>query len=135
MRSLVTFTLGIALLLAQGSILAQIYETTDAAGNPVYTDAPVDSSSQEVGLPATNIADALSPAPEIGNSDDTGVVEPGPAAPSGKETFQDPNAAEWKERTRRVREEAGRDPSKPHEVLDAEPRHEVKDAEPRHEVH
>ena len=47
-------------LLLESGVMAQIYETADDQGNPVFSDTP-SAGSEEVELPAENIADAPPP--------------------------------------------------------------------------
>ena len=47
-------------LLLESGVMAQIYETVDDQGNPVFSDTP-SAGSEEVELPAGNIADAPPP--------------------------------------------------------------------------
>lgn len=47
-------------LLLESGVMAQIYETVDDQGNPVFSDTPL-PGSEEVELPAENIADAPPP--------------------------------------------------------------------------
>jgi hypothetical protein len=47
-------------LLLESGVMAQIYETVDDQGNPVFSDTP-SSDSEEVELPTENIADAPPP--------------------------------------------------------------------------
>lgn len=47
-------------LLLESGVMAQIYETVDDQGNPVFSDTP-SPGSEEVELPAENIADAPPP--------------------------------------------------------------------------
>ena len=124
MKYPITFIAGLVLLAAQGATRAQIYETTDAEGNPVFTDTPVDASSSEVEMRDTNISDAPPPATGDGASA-TPAGDKAPAITDRTKTFPDPNAELYEERERRVREQAWRDSSTPHEVGDGEAPHEM----------
>jgi hypothetical protein len=134
MKYLNSLVFGVALLAAHNSVFADIYKTTDAEGNTVFTDSPDEPGASRVELRETNTADAPPPAPEMGDTAPDTSDNQAQHAPPGTPTYQDPNAGLYEERERRIREEESRDPSTRHEVRDAEPRHEVRDAEPRHEV-
>ncbi len=56
---------------------AQIYETTDAQGNPDFTDSPGNADAEVVNLPETNVIDA--PPPEQQQESQPQTLEPGPA--------------------------------------------------------
>lgn len=144
MKYLAAVSAGILLTVTQGVAWAQIYESRDDQGNPVFSDEPVDGSSSAVDLPETNIADAPAPGPE--QQDAPGPTGEKPVAKRATDgTGQlDPNAAAWEERQRRQeafdRAKSSSTPTEvldgepPREVLDAEPPREVLDAEPRREV-
>jgi hypothetical protein len=113
-----TFLACLTAFTLSGSAWAQIYESRDAEGNPVYTDTPA-AAEKEIYLPKSNIADAVKESP-----DETPAPAASPSATGGVEgrstttiTHDDPEA-------QRERGNEGR-----HEVLDAEPRHEVGDDE------
>jgi len=106
MKYPVTFTAGLLLLLAtQGAAWAEIYKTTDADGNPVFTDAPVDASSSAVELPQTNISDAPPQAPEDASPAASPAGQKAPATTRPAEHYQDPNAGAYEEHERRVQEQ------------------------------
>jgi hypothetical protein len=58
MKFLKTFSTCLVVLAVHGTAWAEIYETTDAQGNPDFTDSPADADAEVVNLPETNIADA-----------------------------------------------------------------------------
>tara|TARA_R110002049_G_scaffold70521_22_gene182177 strand:- start:605 stop:1147 length:543 start_codon:yes stop_codon:yes gene_type:complete len=64
MRHLMTLSLCLSALAFHGATSAEIYETTDAQGNPEFTDSPPGPDATEVDLQQTNIIDAPSPAPQ-----------------------------------------------------------------------
>ncbi len=143
MRYLITFTAGLVLWTAHGAAWAQIYETRDAAGNPVFTDSPVDGSSSEVELSTTNISDA--PPPEPAGEDPAAAPGPGqaPAATSRTGQFRDPNADAYEEHERRVRaeEQSGESSayrnlvgSEPEGTIDGETPHETEGGAMPHET-
>ena len=98
---------------------AEIYESKDAQGNPVFTDAPT-AGAKEVDLQKANIADAVE-APPTETARET-------AAPSPSNKTQEAQG-------KVIVIEDGRnealsreiDADMPHEVLEAEKRHEVGD--------
>ncbi|MEH6583517.1 MAG: DUF4124 domain-containing protein [Halioglobus sp.] len=111
-----TFLACLTALTLSGTAWAQIYESKDAEGNPIFTDTP-GAGAKEVDLSESNIADALKESPH-----DTPAPGGGEDRSTATIIDNDPDA-------RRERGDEGR-----HEVLDTEERHEVLDAEPRHEV-
>lgn len=135
---------GILLAVIECAAWAQIYQTEDEQGNPVFSDEPVDGSSSVIDLTKTNIADAPASEPEA-------TATPAAAAESerlpkadDRPASQDPNAGIWEERVQRQEEfdrmKSSSTPSEtldadaPREVMDAEPPREVMDAEPPREV-
>jgi|TARA_B110000503_G_scaffold43274_1_gene70790 hypothetical protein len=58
MRHLKTFSSCLAALVLHSAAWAEIYETTDAQGNPEFTDSPPGPDAEEVDLQQTNIIDA-----------------------------------------------------------------------------
>ena len=121
-------TLAWACLLAS-SAQAEIYQSTDAQGNAVFSDSP-SADARQVTLPAENISDAVEvPATSPANS-------PGEGSHRGPTVVvipDDHNEAVEEAAASGERHE-GRDAEERHEVRDAEERHEVLDAEPRHAV-
>jgi len=106
-------TLFLACLLTMAlstSARAEIYETKDAEGNPVFTDTPT-AAAEKVVLPTENIADAVKvpPAP--------------PAGPSAKEHS---NVSVIPDSHNEQMDQV-LDADRPREVLNAEERHEVGD--------
>jgi hypothetical protein len=129
-----------------GVAQAEIYESKDAAGNPVFSDEPPAGSAdaEVVDLPETNTAEPVEVPPPGAPQPDTGTAAPvtGSAppvatpAPAPTGTGQPPAGGNIvvieDPREKRVEEELAR--NKRDKVLDAEPRHEVQNAEPRHEI-
>ena len=114
--------LTLACILAAGlsnAALAEIYESKDAQGNPVFTDTPTDVS-QEVELTETNIADAVEEAPEA-------APQAAPKAPAATPTQETGGKVIVVPDERNERLEEALDADMPHEVLDAEKRYEVGD--------
>jgi Domain of unknown function (DUF4124) len=77
MRFLKTFSTCLVALALHGTAWAEIYETTDAQGNPDFTDSPPDAGTEVVNLPETNVIDA--PEPEQQEESQPQAVESGPA--------------------------------------------------------
>ena len=97
---------------------AEVYESKDAAGNPVFTDSPV-QGAEEVDLPQTNIADRVEEMPG-----DTSASE-GMRTPAGSD--EKPDNVVVIPNTRNDEIERDFEADQPHEVLDAEKRYEVGD--------
>jgi hypothetical protein len=72
MKTTVQLFTGLAVTLVVALAQAQIYQSEDAEGNPVFSDTP-SSGASEVELPDANIAKPVEAAPSES-------VEPGPAA-------------------------------------------------------
>jgi len=126
---------GILLAVIQGVAWAQIYETKDEQGNPVFSDEPVDNSSSVIEVTETNIADSPAQTPEVETTPATDSGSQNAKRTDGGPVYKDPQSSIWEERVRRQQAfEKAKSTSTPHEVLDAEPRREVLDAEPRREV-
>lgn len=135
MKYLAAVSAGLLLTVTHGMTWAQIYESKDEQGNPVFSDEPVDGSSSTVDLGETNIADAPAPDPGLQDAPDPGGEQPQAERATDSPAQQDPNAAAWEERERRQEAfDRARSSSTPTEVLDAEPPREVLDAKPRREV-
>lgn len=136
MKYLNALSIGLILAITHGATWAQIYETKDKKGNPVFSDEPVNSDSSVVDLTETNIADAPPPPPAAAET----TLKPGadevPQPGNEPVVIDGANPSkELGEQSERLQEDYDRrEPNAPHEVLDAEPRHEVMDAEPRHVV-
>jgi hypothetical protein len=97
---------------------AEIYESVDAEGNPIFTDTPT-AGAEEVKLQQQNIADAVKVAPQP-------APEPGAEPPPVKNQEGPGNVTVIHDsRNEELSRELAAD--KPHEVLDAEKRHEVGD--------
>lgn len=63
----------VALALSWGA-QAEIYESTNAQGNPVFTDTPT-AGAEKIDLPQENIADAVKMSPEPMSVDEPAVEE------------------------------------------------------------
>ena len=101
------------------TVRAEVYESTDAQGNPVFSDVPT-AGAKTVDLPTENIADAVKVSPEPEAKEIPGKPTPSSDSPghSNVTVIQDSRNEEM-ERDYAV--------DKPHEVLDAEKRYEVGD--------
>ena len=98
---------------------AEIYQSKDAEGNPVFTDTPTEGA-QKVDLPQENIADAVEGAPEAKSTDASG----GDSAADASAT---PGNVVVITNSRNEQLERERAADRPHEVLEAAKRHEVGD--------
>ena len=97
---------------------AEIYESVDAEGNPIFTDTPT-AGAEEVKLQQENISDAVEVPPRP-------TPEPGVTPPPVKSQEGPGNVTVIHDsRNEELSRELAAD--KPHEVLDAEKRHEVGD--------
>ena len=101
------------------NVCAEVYESKDAQGNPVFTDMPT-AGVEKVDLPTENIADAVKVPPEPEATEVPGNPTPASdsAGNSGVTVIPDSRNEEME------RDYAA---DKPHEVLDAEERYEVGD--------
>jgi len=97
---------------------AEIYESKDAEGNPVFTDTP-SAGSQKVDLPQENISDAVV-APDAKGTQGPGGQPASEASAEPGNVVVIPNS-----RTEQLERESAAD--RPHEVLEAEKRYEVGD--------
>ena len=123
--SMTSLTCMLAMALS-GAVRAEVYESKDAEGNPVFTDSPK-AGAEKVDLPQENIADAVK-------------VPPGAEAAEAPDSHSPVNAVEGHGNvvvipdSRNEQLEAELAADKPHEVLDAEQRYEVGDNPTAEEV-
>jgi hypothetical protein len=97
---------------------AEIYESVDAEGNPVFTDTPT-AGAEEVELQQGNIADSVKVPPQP-------TPEPGAKPPPVKIQEEHGNVTVIQDsRNEELSRELAAD--MPHEVLEAEKRYEVGD--------
>ena len=101
------------------NVCAEVYESKDAQGNPVFTDIPT-AGAEQVDLPTENIADAVKVPPE---PEATGV--PGNPTPASDNAGHSDVVVVPDSRNEEMERDYAAD--KPHEVLDAEERYEVGD--------
>jgi len=140
MRYLITLTAGLVLWMANGAAWAQIYESRDAEGNPVFTDTPVDGSSSEVELSKTNIADAPTQNSDTGAPAADPARQGAPATASQPRPFRDPEEELYEEHESRVRAEGEPTPydnlvgSEPQGTIDGEAPHETEGGAEPHET-
>ena len=113
-------TLTCILVMALSAIArAEIYESKDADGNPVFTDIPT-AGAEKVDLPQENIADSVEVPPEAEAA--KASVRPS----TSRETTGHGNVVVIPDsRNERLERELAAD--MPHEVLEAEERYEVGD--------
>ena len=109
----------ILIMVFSWSVRAEVYESKDAQGNPVFSDVPT-AGAEKVDLPTENIADAVKVSPETEAKEIPGKPTPSSDSPghSNVTVIQDSRNEEME------RDYAA---DKPHEVLDAEKRYEVGD--------
>jgi hypothetical protein len=106
------------------ALQADIYETTDDEGHPVFSDQPAAGAENVTPLPA-NVADPVAPVPATGAADSVGDATQGGAEKPTVIFVPDAHNEEVESEFRS---------GERHEVREAEPRREVLDAEKRHEV-
>ena len=129
--------IGTIAVAGSGVAWAEIYETRDAEGNPVFTDSPT-PDSKVVDLPEANVADSVNVPSTAGEADQgKGAKASPPSTGSGDARRQgsspmvvtgDDRAIDTPEAGWEIGEAEPRE-----EVLEAETRREVLEAEPRHE--
>jgi Domain of unknown function (DUF4124) len=130
MMNLKTFSTCLMALALHSTAWAEIYETTDAQGNPEFTDSPPSPGAQVITLPQTNIADAPAPEPQEASAPQSLEGEDAPAQENNTVIIHDRNDDEdevYDEYLERERAFERRDPAAPNEVLDAEAPREVGD--------
>lgn len=133
MRYLKAFTTCLVALALHNTAWAEIYETTDAEGNPEFTDSPAGENSEMVDLPQTNVIDA--PQPETQQERQGRMVaddQQGEEQGGGNNTVivndNNPNEV-YDEALAKQRAFERMDPEAPHEVGDSDSQmpHEVGD--------
>lgn len=113
-------TLTCILVMALSAIArAEVFESKDADGNPVFTDTPA-AGAEKVDVPQENIADSVEVSPEA----EAAKASVSPS--TSKETTGQGNVVVIpNSRNERLERELAAD--RPHEVLEAEERYEVGD--------
>jgi hypothetical protein len=155
MRFLKTFSTFLVALALHGTAWAEIYETTDAQGNPDFTDSPPDAGAEVINLPETNVIDAPPPDPQQQSQPQTVESAPAPVQQNNTVIVNDGNDDDGYDdgvydddlARQRAIDRAGAAPpgeivdpgyEMPHEVGDSESQmpHEVGDSESQmpHEV-
>ena len=109
----------ILVMALSGAVWAEIYESKDAEGNPVFTDTPA-AGAEKVDLPQENIADAVEVPPGAEAAEASGSNSPANATEGPGKVVVIPDS-----RNEQLERELAAD--KPHEVLEAEQRYEVGD--------
>jgi hypothetical protein len=121
MRYLELFAGCLVALAVQSTAWAQIYETTDAQGNPVFTDSPPSSGAEAIDLQQTNIIDAPTPEPQEVSAPESVVEQEAPVQENRTVIINDANNDEedvYDADRRRERAFEERDPAAPQEVGD-----------------
>ncbi|MCB1704478.1 MAG: DUF4124 domain-containing protein [Halioglobus sp.] len=139
MRILRTLSTGLAALMLAGAAWAEIYETTDAQGNPEFTDSPPGPGAEEINLPQTNIIDAPVEQPQQVSAPQPSAQQAAPEQENRTVIIHDRNDDEdevYDAYQRREQAFERMDPAAPHEVLDGEAPREVGDSNSQmpHEV-
>ena len=103
------------------AVRAEIYESKDSEGKPVFTDTPT-GGAEKVVLPQENIADAVEVPPEAraAEAPATGIPPDNKGSTGHGDVVVVPDS-----RNERLDSELAAD--RPHEVLEAEKRYEVGD--------
>lgn len=130
MTKLKTFASCLLALALHSAAWAEIYETTDAQGNPAFTDSPPNPNAEVVDLPQTNISDAPTPQPQEEAAPPAAVEEEAPEQENRTVIVHDSNDNQdelYDEYLHRERAFERRDPAAPDEVLDAAAPREVGD--------
>ena len=132
MRLLKAFSILLAATALQPAAWAEIYETTDAEGNPEFSDTPTGPNAEAIDLQQTNIIDAPPAEPQEEAAPQTVVEEQAPAQQNRTVIIHDANNDQdevYDDDLRRERELDRIDPAAPDEVLDAEAPREVGDSD------
>ena len=136
-RYLKTFSACLIALALNSAAWGEIYETTDAAGNPEFTNSPPEASatSKVIEIQPTNIVEApqrdtQSPGQWQGQEQqpDAMVENQQPEKNNNTVIIDNPNADNVYDQARVKQQEFERmNPAAPHEVLNAEAPHQVGD--------
>jgi hypothetical protein len=132
MRPLKTISTCLLALALHSAAWAEIYETTDAQGNPEFTDSPPRPNAEAIDLPQTNIIDAPPAESQEVAAPQTVVDEQAPAQENRTVIIHDGNNNEdevYDDYLRRERAFDRMDPAAPDEVLDGEAPREVGDSD------
>lgn len=110
-------------VLCPAALQAEIYETTDEEGNPVFSDQPA-AGAADVTPASTNVADPVAPGP---------AADAAPADVATQDKADKPTVNYVPDAHNEEVESEFRSGER-HDVREAEPRREVLEAEQRHEV-
>jgi hypothetical protein len=123
MRHLKTFSTWLAVLTLHSAAWAEIYETTDAQGNPEFTDSPTGASAEAIDLQQTNIIDAPPEQPQQVSAPQSSVDEKAPEQENRTVIIHDGNDNEDEVSDAYLRREQAfdqMDPAAPREVGDSD---------------
>lgn len=132
MRLLRACAICLAAAALHNSAWAEIYETTDARGNPEFSDTPSGPNAEVIDLQQTNIIDAPPAEPQEDSAQQTVVDEQAPAPQNNTVIIHDANNDQdevYEDYQRRERAFERMDPAAPDEVLDGEAPREVGDSD------
>ena len=125
-----TFSTCLIALALHSAAWAEIYETTDAQGNPVFSDSPPGPDAEVIDLPQTNIIEAHTPEQQAA-APHSDVDEKAPSQENRTATTTESNNNEEGAYDQYLRHDQAYervDPAAPHEVLNAEAPREVGDS-------
>lgn len=139
MRPLITLTTCLMTLALHSTAWAEIYETTDAQGNPEFTDSPPGPDSEVIDLQQTNIIDAPQSEPQQVSAPQSVTEQQAPEQENNTVIIHDRNDDEDNVYDAYLRREQAfdrTDPAAPDQVLDAEAPRQVGDSNSQmpHEV-
>jgi hypothetical protein len=132
MRLLKACAFCLAATTLHNSAWAEIYETTDAQGNPEFTDAPPGPDAEVIDLQQTNIIDAPPAEQQENTAPQTVVEEQAPTQQNRTVIIHDADNDQdevYEDDLRRERAFERVDPAAPDEVLDGEAPREVGDSD------
>ena len=125
MRHLKTLSICLATLALQSAAWAEIYETTDAQGNPEFTDSPPGPDAEVINLQQTNIIDAPPEEPQEVSAPQPAVDEQEPRQENqtviihDRDDDLDDMDEGYDDNLRRERAFNGIDPAAPREIGDS----------------
>jgi hypothetical protein len=132
-RCLKTFSACLVALALNSAAWGEIYETTDAAGNPEFTNSPpeANATSKVIEIPQTNEVDTPQPQTQWQEQEqqpDAMVENQQPEKNNNTVIIDNPNADNVYDQARVKQQEFERmNPAAPHEVLNTEAPHQVGD--------
>jgi hypothetical protein len=123
MRYVKTFSACLITAALSGAAWAEVYETTDAEGNPEFTNSPTAADAKVVDIPPTNVIDAPQAEPQAQAQELQAETEPEqqqPAQENNTVIIDNPNTNEvYDEALAKQRAFERMDPAAPHEVGDS----------------